>query len=167
MAIPIMDDNVAGVLLTGTTATTADAQHRLGTVVKGTNGSKFMYVRAASAVAVNDVCSLLVDNTVAPLTLQNASLHGNSVAFAQTSIASASFGWVALEGNNLIIKVLADCVQSKPLFATTTGGALDDATGASGVGFLAGVVTLASVSNATATTAICRNAHIGWYGNVA
>jgi len=160
-------DGKLGVNLTETTATTADARFVIGETVMADDASKFVYVRAASTIAQYDVCSLLTDNTAAPLTLANASANGGAVAFAQTAIASGSFGWVAMCGNKLLINCAANCGDSVPLFATSTGGSVDDATGTSGVGFLAGVMTLTTISNATAVTAICQNAHISWYGNVA
>jgi hypothetical protein len=160
-------DGTLGVKLTDTTATTAEAAFAIGKVVTCDENSKFMYTRAASTVAQYDVLSLLVDNTVAPLTLQNASANGGAVAFAQTAIASGSFGWVALQGNKLQVKCLVNCADAVPLFATTTAGEIDDATGASGIGYIAGLRTLSTISNATAVTAIAHNAHVTWYGNVA
>jgi hypothetical protein len=160
-------DGKLGVSLTETEATTSLKRFSIGETVTANENSKFMYTRAASTVAQYDVLGVLSNNTVVPLTLDNASANGGAVAFAQTAIASGSFGWVALQGNKLLINCATACGDSVPLFATTTGGAVDDATGASGVGYIAGIRTLSTISNATAVTAICQNAHVTWYGNVA
>tara|TARA_R110000744_G_scaffold367107_1_gene476454 strand:- start:1793 stop:2293 length:501 start_codon:yes stop_codon:yes gene_type:complete len=160
-------DGKLGVKLTETEATTSLKRFSIGECVTGNENSKFMYTRAVATVDQYDVLSLLTDSTVTPLTLQNASANGGAVAFAQTAIAAGSFGWVALQGNKLRVKCLTACADSVPLFATTTAGEVDDATGTSGIGYIAGVRTLSTISNATAVTAICQNAHVTWYGNVA
>ena len=108
-------DGTLGVRLTDTIATTADKAFDLGHTVKCDGNSVFMYTRALSTVAQYDVLSLTVDSTVAPLTLDNASANGKAVAFAQTAIASGSFGWVALSGNKIRCLINKDSALGAPL----------------------------------------------------
>lgn len=147
-----------GVNFTETEATTANAKFSIGQKERGSDGADYVFTRAASTVAAFDVVTILTDGTVAPLTTANASV-GSAIGFAQTAIASASFGWVATEGPNLRVNVLANCAPSVMLFTTATGGHLDDATVT--LGLVEGVMTqAAATSNATAHTAICAYPHI-------
>jgi hypothetical protein len=151
-------DGKLGVDFTGTTAVTADATFEIGVQVPASDGADYVYTRAASTVAAGDVVSILVDGTVAPLTTVNASV-GSAIGFAQTAIASASFGFVALRGPNLQVNVLANCAPEVMLFTTATAGHLDDTTVT--LGLVEGVMTqAAATSNATAHTAICAYPHI-------
>jgi hypothetical protein len=160
-------DGTLGVRLTDTIATTADAAFSIGKRVTCDGNSVFMYTRALSTVAQYDVLSLTVDSTVAPLTIANASANGQAVAFAQTAIASGSFGWVCLEGDKIRANVVAASALGAPLFATATAGSVDNATGTSGLGYIAGLITLSSSTSASALTCIAHNCHVGWFGNVA
>jgi len=155
---PHVIDGTLGADLAETISVTADARFDIGMQVRASNGADYVYARALSTVAAYDVVSILVDGTVAPLTTVNASV-GSAIGFAQTAIASASFGWVALRGPNLGIKVLADCAISVMLFTTATAGELDDATVT--LGLVEGVmIQAAATSNATASTAVCAYPHI-------
>jgi hypothetical protein len=160
-------DGTLGVKLTDTEADTAKAAFEIGKVVVCNGNSKFMYTRALSTVAAYDALSITVDSTVAPLSIANASANGGAVAFAQNAIASGSFGWVALSGDKIRVNVVADSALGAPLFATATAGSVDNATGTSGLGFIAGLRTLSSATTASALTCIAQNAHVSWFGNVA
>lgn len=147
-----------GVDFTGTEATTANQAFKIGEQASGSDGADYVYGRAAAAVVASDVVSILVDGTFTPITTATASV-GSALGFAQTAIASGSFGWVALRGPNLQVNVLANCAPSVMLFTTSTAGHLDDATVT--LGLVAGVMTqAAATSNATAHTAICAYPHI-------
>jgi hypothetical protein len=160
-------DGTLGVKLTDTEADSAKAAFEIGKTVMCNGGAKFMYTQALSSVAAYDAVSLNVDSKVAPLSIANASANGGAVAFAQNAIASGSFGWVALSGNKIRVNVAADSALGAPLFATATAGTVDNATGTSGLGFIAGLRTLSSSTAASALTCIAQNAHVSWFGNVA
>tara|TARA_R100000687_G_scaffold78755_1_gene72372 strand:+ start:4603 stop:5088 length:486 start_codon:yes stop_codon:yes gene_type:complete len=150
-------DGKLGVKLTETISDTSLKRFTIGECVQSQDNSKYMYVRAASSVGQYDAVTILSDNTVAPLTTANASVS-RAIGFAQTSIASASFGWVALNGNKLLVNCAANCEDAVMLFTTGTAGVLDDATVT--LGAVAGVLTLTTISNATAVTAIMAYPHI-------
>jgi hypothetical protein len=81
-----------------------------------------MYVRAGSAIAVNDV--LVVDTTAAsePFTLVPASALNQSVeAVAITAIASGSHGWVLTRGNG-VAKVAASTAANVAVGTSATAG---------------------------------------------
>jgi hypothetical protein len=128
----------------------------LGTVVNLSDGGQAVYVRAASTVATYAAVSVLVDNTVVPLTTTN-SAASKAVGFAQASIASAYYGWVQLGGKPRV-SVLVGCQPNVPLFTTATAGSLDDATVTGGL--VAGLVATTSAASASAVTCIAGYPHI-------
>lgn len=128
------------------------ASHTVGTVALGSKNSKWMYIQAASAIAQYSVVGITGTNTAVPLTTTNVNDTSNvgALGVAQVSIASSSYGWVALEGNNVLCNLAANCADNVKLFTTATGGVLDDATVTNA--YIAGVRALTSISNATAVT---------------
>ena len=106
--MPHNTDGKLGVKLTETISVTADSRFDIGMQVPASDGADYVYTRAGGAVAAGDVVSILVDGTVAAITTTTASV-GSAIGFAQTAIASGSFGWVALRGPNLQVNVLAAC----------------------------------------------------------
>ena len=86
----VSTSNLIGVAL-GYSDTTA--QFKTGTTVNLDDGGQAIYVQAASTVSTYMAVSVKGDNTVVPLTTTN-SASSKAVGFAQTSIASASYGWV-------------------------------------------------------------------------
>jgi len=155
--MPISTSGIIGVALgdVGTTAT-----FNLGTVVNLDDGGQAMYVQAASDVSQFAAVSVRTDETAVPLTTTNAAAS-KRVAFAQTSIASAQYGWVQL-GGVVKVNLLTGCVASVPLFTTATAGCLDDATvSGNGVGLVVGVTNAGSTaSGTTALTCIAAYPHI-------
>jgi hypothetical protein len=107
------------------TATHTSAQHDLGTVVKASDGSEYIYVEADSAITQYDAVGITpVDFGAAPLTKAFADA-GRMVAFAQVAIASGSFGWVGLKGY-LNVRLKNACAPNVPLYTSGSAGMLDD-----------------------------------------
>jgi hypothetical protein len=84
------------------------------------------------------------------------------VGFAQTSVATSQYGWVALGGQPLV-NLAAQCDDNVPLFTTGTAGVLDDATVTAG--YVMGLINTTTISNATASTCLgATQVHVGRYG---
>lgn len=99
----------------------------VGTVVKGTGDSEFVFVLAGSAINNGDVCQITTATQVAnPLTTANG-LQGNQVGVAQVPISNGQYGWLQRAGKCDNINVAAACVQNVPLATTATAGVIDDA----------------------------------------
>lgn len=163
MAYPT--SGLLGVNLSATYASAGALPMAVNTRVNSVDGGVYQLVKALSAVGQFDAVALLVqgsattvfDMQVAPLTTTNAT-KTRGVAFAQTAIAVGEYGWVALEGANLRVKVATACEPEVPLFTTATGGVLDDATvSASNI---AGVFVVSSAASASAPGAIAVSPHI-------
>jgi hypothetical protein len=129
------------------TRVATSAEFTLGTTGEGNENSKWMYVYAASGISQYDAVMINQSSNAVPLTTTNA-VSSNAVGFAQVAIASASYGWVATGGNNISCKLAANCAPNVRLYTTGTGGVLDDAIVSAG--FVAGVNSIVTISNATA-----------------
>jgi len=149
----VSTSNVIGVAL-GNTDTSP--QFNQGTTVDLDDGGQAVYVKAASTVATYSAVSVLVDNSVVPLTTTNAAAS-KAVGFAQVSIASASYGWVQIGGKPRV-NVLTACQPNVPLFTTATAGVLDDATVTGGL--VGGIVATTSAASASAVTCIAGYPHV-------
>lgn len=157
---------LAGVNLTDTSTTPVVA---VGTIVDTNDGGRACYVQATSTIAQYDAC-IIINTTSSvgaamgcvPVTTTNA-LTSQRLCFAQTAIASASYGWVMLSGNSIRVKTLIACQPAVPLFTTATAGSLDDTTVTAG--YCLGVVLMASATSASAPPAVVGNAVIRtWAG---
>lgn len=144
------------------------AQFALGTRVNTTAGGSAVYVQALSEISTYAAVSVYTDGTAQMLTTTTAATSRN-IAFAQTSIASASYGWVQNGPGTLICNIAANCNQYNLLFTTATAGYLDDATVSNCI--VMGVVMdsgATSISNATARTiALGGPGFIGFFSNPA
>lgn len=115
-------DGTMGVNLT---QVDTSASHTVGTQVVGNEASKWMYIEAASGISQYDVVMINTSSKGVPITTTNAA-SGVKVGFAQTSIASGKYAWVALEGTNLSANLLVNCAPHVRLYTTATAGKLDD-----------------------------------------
>lgn len=139
---------IAGVNLTDVSTT---ARFPVGTVCDGTNSSKWEYVLAVSGIAqYNAVCINGSGGAVPSTTALAASIR--KIGFAQTAIASGSYGWVARSGFGLTVMLAASCAAGAQLYTTATAGTLDDAVVTAGVLPGAICIVAASAGGVTNTT---------------
>ena len=117
-------DGQIGVALTQWTTATAFA---LGSERVGSNGGRWKYVVAASAISSCDCVHVGSGGTADPISSANVFLAGQT-AVAMSSASSGLCGWVALDGSGLRVNVLTGCAANVPLYTTDNAGVLDDAT---------------------------------------
>lgn len=106
-------------------------QHPLGTVVTGrditNNGGEgsFMYVECSASITAFDAVAIKHGYKAAQLTITNGKT-AVEVGFAQTAMGTKNtFGWV-MQGGRPIVRCALGTQPDVPLFATATGGVLDD-----------------------------------------
>jgi len=133
------------------------AAFTVGIQKPGDQASKWMYIQANASVAAFAAVMINQSSKAVPLTTTN-SASSKAVGFAQVSVASGSFSWVALEGNNISVNLATDCAPNVRLYTTATNGVLDDAIVSAGL--IQGVIATITISNATATRIIAHNPHI-------
>ncbi|MCC6889620.1 MAG: hypothetical protein IT536_13885 [Hyphomicrobiales bacterium] len=136
--------------------THATAQHRLGDVVKGNNGSEWMYVQAPAAdtIAQYDCVAIQASATAAPVTHALARA-GNTIGIAQVAFATADYGWVAINGHALTVNLAGAEAVGVTLYTTDTPGKLADATASGSAATIFGLTLVATASGATASNAAC------------
>jgi hypothetical protein len=129
----------------------------VGTVVKGTGNSEFVFVLAGSAIGLGDCCLITsaTQSAAAITTALATPAEGSQVGFAQVPIANGSYGWLQRSGACQNINVAAVALGA-PLGATATPGQLDDVatpvitgvitTAAGGPGVLAGTLNQPAVA---------------------
>lgn len=158
--------SIAGVNLQSVDTT---AQFGTGTTVKTSDGGEAVYVQATSTIAQYNACIIINTSSATgqsvgcvPVTTTNA-LTSQRIAFAQTAIASSSYGWVQTSGNNVRVNALIACQPAVPLFTTATAGSLDDAVVTAG--YCLGVVLMSSATSASSPPAVVGNSVIRtWAG---
>ncbi len=155
----------SGIVTPDLTSTDTSARCPVGTVVKTSDGGEAVYVQATSTIAQYDAVIIINTSSATggvPVTTTNA-LTSQRLAFAQSAIASASYGWVQTAGNAIRVKTLIACQPAVPLFTTATAGSLDDTVVTAG--YCLGVVLMSSATSASAPPAVVGNAVIRtWAG---
>lgn len=135
--------------------TTANSVHAVGTTVKGNNASEWLRVRTGStAIAQYDCVGVEFGGTASPITHALARA-GATIGVAQNAISANSFGWVAINGHNLIVGTLAAEAVGVTLYTTDTAGKVADATASGSAATLMGLTLVATASGTTASNAAC------------
>lgn len=149
-------------------ANTTDQRANLGMRVSTTDGGEAVYVRAASTIAQYDACIVLNTSSATgasiaavPITTTNA-LTGSTLAIAQNAITSGNYGWLFTRGHDLRVSTLIACQPNVPLFTTSTGGQLDDATVTAG--YCLGIILKSSATSASAPPCTMTNAVVRTWG---
>jgi hypothetical protein len=125
------------------------AQHPLGTKVLAkdntNNGgeAEFIYVQCSSSITQYDAVVIKGGYKIAQLTITNG-LTSAEIGFAQTAMGTKdTYGWV-MQGGRPIVRLALACQPSVPLFATATGGVLDDVSSSV---VIQGVMAITQVTN--------------------
>lgn len=108
--------------------TSTDARLGLGTIAMGTNGTIWCYVKAAAAITQYDWVSIDTDFNATAGTKTLLDKLNTQVGFAQIAFASADYGWVALRGNGIKVRVKGSTAVNTALYSTSVAGVLGTAT---------------------------------------
>lgn len=122
----------------------------VGTYMRGTGDTEFIFVKASAAIAAGDVCQITTSTFAATGITTTNGLLGNLVGVAQVAIASGAYGWLQRAGKCDNISVAASCVQNVQLATTATAGTLDDAV-TTGLKNVSGIVITTTVTSAAVT----------------
>lgn len=135
-------------------STSSTLKHPLGTRVKAVDSTlgegEFVYAQASSSITQYDAIYIKGTGKAAQLTIDTAKI-AQTVGFSQVAVGTKDeYFWAQLIGKPLV-RLAADCDKDLALYATATGGVLDDATVSA---MIQGVVCTTSVTGAT-TAATC------------
>lgn len=125
-------------------------------------GKLYLYVKASSAIALYDVCTIdpaTFITTVAPLGTANDG-RGNYTGVAAVAIASGSYGWLQVYGA-CTMNVLASCAANVRLNTTGTAGSLDDDGTGSSMAVDGIYLTTARGSTAGSAPGVLNNPAVG------
>lgn len=122
----------------------------VGTVMKGTGESEYIFVKASAAIALGDVCQITSTTAAATGITTTNGLLGSLVGVAQVAIASGAYGWLQRAGACANINVAASCVQNVQLATTATAGTIDDAV-TTGLKNINGIIITTTVTGAATT----------------
>ena len=128
----------------------------LGNESESPNGVSYRYVKAGSAITSGD--TVLVDESFSatPVTIANVNDAG-FLAVASQAFASADYGWVAVAGGPVTIRLAASATADAPLYPSATAGVLDSAAASGALAILGAVAASAAsaggVSNVTGVLA--------------
>ena len=107
--------------------------YKIGQLYVDPNGVEWRYVKGAATIAQYETCAISKDGNYTCVLLDTDTTgHGagksQSLGVPQISagLTSTTYAWVFVGCGPLTIKVLANCAADASLYATSTGGALDD-----------------------------------------
>lgn len=127
----------------------------LGETHEASGGSEWIFVVASSAISKGDCVA--IDNTTyaASSIVSTSTLVGKRIAFAQTAFAASQYGFVALRGQDIFIKVVGSSITpGAVLYTSDTAGALSTATASASAFQVWGVFLSATVSGTTASAGL-------------
>lgn len=126
MAYTIVDPILGAQPISETSST---KRHPLGTTVRAHDPdfgeATFIYVRASNSVAQYDAVAIKAGYKVAPLTITNGKL-AVELAFTQVAVGTKEDYFWAIQGGRPLVRCALGTQPNVPLFATATGGVLDD-----------------------------------------
>jgi len=139
----------------GTSTDGENAEFVLGTVVHGSDNTRWVYVQAGGAITQYD-CVAIDENFQAVAMTHALALAGHQVGFAQTAFDDNDLGWVATSGTNISARLAASCVKDVQLYTSGTAGVLDD-TATSTASLIRGVVSIQSATAGVTSREIIAN----------
>lgn len=92
-----------------------------GQTVLGQNGSRYVWCLASSAITQYQAVSIDENFGIAALTKALADTL-KPVGFSQVAIASGSYGWVCVQGENISVLCRANTTKLTALYTTTSAG---------------------------------------------
>ena len=134
---------------------TSSNEFTLGMMVQGNNGSNWMWVLAPTALTTGDFVGVnAATYTVSAMTNAVAVGAGSMVVgWAQTSFPASTYGWIALKGAGIKVRVTAGTAISPglPLYTSDAAGVLTGTTNSVSGFQVFGVTLYTTASGATAT----------------
>lgn len=132
----------------------------LGQTHKTDGGGEFIYVLFNSAVNQGGLTEIKAGYLASAALGTQLVIDDSRLGFAQTTFAASQYGFLALSGQNVLVRTLGGVgVRGQPLYTTDTAGALSTAT-ASASQFQVWGVWLHSSVSATAATATVSTAAV-------
>ena len=144
---------------------TSDCKYGVGESHIGSNGSEWVYCKSTAAVSSGSFCNIGSDGTLTPITgalLTTASTGiGPRFGWVQTAWTSSQYGFVAVRGAKLLVRIAGSAGANAVLYTTDTAGCLGTSTASASQIECFGVSFEASVS-ASGSTASVATANVSF-----
>lgn len=147
-----------GTIGTKLASTTVDPEFEVGAKATGSDGTEWVYVQANGAITAYDYVCIDEDYQAASGTKALVDA-GHRLGFAQVAFTDNYYGWVALSGSNISVRVRASCQPDTTLYTSATAGLLDDT--ATGHTRIDGVVITSTASTTSAKEMIATYPCVG------
>lgn len=127
-------------------------QATLGQTAEGSDGTEWKFIVAGAALSRGSIVAVDANNKAMPVTA-TTTLMGLPLGFAQTAFTTSQFGWIAMRGNNIWIRIIDGLASPNavPLYTTDTAGALSTATASASQFQVFGVFMTTAVAGTTAS----------------
>ena len=148
----------SGVIGASLSLTHTEAKFEVGKRVAGTDGTVWIYVKAAEAITQYAALAITSAHQASQITTTNAAL-ARYVGIAQVAFASADYGWVAIDGSGLycLIDGTTDILPGVLLAPSGINAGLLAINSISTQQVMAGIRTVTTASTLTATTEVVLN----------
>ena len=146
-----------GLIGSNLTALTTDPEFLVGSRHTGSDGTEWVYVQANGAITQYD-CVAIDENYQAAAMTTALGNTGQRPGLAQVAFADNEYGWVAIGGSNITVRVEA-ATADDTLRTTVSAGVLSTVSTASAVKF-AGMVAVSAVASTGTTESIMVNCHV-------
>ena len=144
---------------------TSDCKYGVGESHIGSNGSEWVYCKSTAAVNSGSLCSIASDGTLTPVTgalLTTSSTGiGPRLGFAQTAWTSSQYGFVAVRGAKVLVRIAGAAGAYAVLYTTDTAGCVGVTTASASQVEVFGLSFEASVS-ASGSTASVATANVSF-----
>lgn len=155
-------DSALGVLGVDLDANDVSAQHDQGIEVNTQDG-RAAYAKAAAATPAGSLVTIAPSSATATqsavatlVSTANVNSAPGFLAISQASVAAGQYGWFYTEGRrDCVVRVATGCEPFVPLYVTSTGGVVDDATVSAGR--IEGLRVLESAASASTPPAVFHN----------
>jgi hypothetical protein len=124
---------------------------KLGTRMRGDDGSEWLFVQASGAITGAGYVCTVDENFQAAMLSTSNDAGGDVVGIAGTDFADNDYGWVQVLGP-CVIRVAASCAANVGINTTATAGQLDD-DGTAGSFDIVGLILTTANGGAAATAA--------------
>ncbi len=130
----------------------------------GANGTEFVYVLAGAAVTKGGMVAIDAAGVATGVTgaaYLTSSTLSYRFGFAQTAFAASQWGFVAVRGSKVLVRVQGTVQQGAPLYTTDTGGELAVTTASASQFGVLGVL-IETTASASGTSATVSTANLSW-----
>lgn len=121
------------------------ARNPLGTRAMGSDKTEYIYLKGVASTAIGSW--VVYDELFETILLDTDLVDQGDVAIASAAVVASNWGWYAIKGASVQGLALTALGDNAIVFATSTGGSIDDTD--TGVGYVHGALSRSVVNETT------------------